>query len=63
MGYTNERFMFRLAPVLKTFFINVSYHLLVASLTQMALFVASLSLMALFLKQSHQSKSSYKHMI
>ena len=38
----------RLAPVLKTFFLNVSYHILVASLTLMALFVASLTLMALF---------------
>ena len=48
----------RLAPVLKTFFfINVSYQILVASLTLMALFfinvsyqilVASLTLMALF---------------
>ena len=28
----------RLAPVLKTIFINVSYHILVASLTLMALF-------------------------
>ena len=43
----------RLAPVLKHFFINVSYHKLVASLT----------LMALFLKQSHQSKTTYKYMI
>ena len=42
----------RLAPVLKTiFFINVSYHILVASLTLMALFKD--------LKQSHQSKTSY----
>ena len=38
---------------LKPFFINVPYHILVASLT----------LMALFLKQSHQSKISYKYMI
>ena len=42
----------RLAPVLKQFFINVSYHILVASLTLMAL-----------LKHSHQSKTSYKYMI
>ena len=38
---------------LKQCFINVSYHILVASLT----------LMALFLKQSHQSKTSYKYTI
>ena len=38
---------------LKHFFLNVSYHILVASLTRMAL----------FLKQSHQSKISYKYMI
>ena len=40
---------------LKQFFINVSYHILVASLTLMALFhilVASLSLMALFTEPS-----------
>ena len=36
---------------LKQFFINVPYHILVASLTLMAL------------KQSHQSKTSYKYMI
>ena len=39
---------------LNNFFINVSYHTLVASLTLMALF---------YLKQSHQSKTSYKYMI
>ena len=33
---------------LKEFFLNVPYHILVASLTLMALFVASLTLMALF---------------
>ena len=38
---------------LKQFFINVSYHILVASLT----------LMALFLKQNHKSKTSYKYMV
>ena len=32
------KFLYRLASVLKTIFINVSYHILVASLTQMALF-------------------------
>ena len=37
---------------LKQFFINVSYHILVASLTLMAL-----------LKQSHQSKTGYKYII
>ena len=36
---------------LKQYFINVSYHILVTSLT----------MMALFLKQSHQSKTSYKY--
>ena len=36
---------------LKQYFINLSYHILVASLT----------LMALFLKQSHQSKTSYMY--
>ena len=43
----------RLVPFLETSFHNVSYHILVASLT----------LMALFLKQSHQSKTSYNYMI
>ena len=37
---------------LKQFFIKVPYHILVASLTLMAL-----------LKQSHQSKTGYKYMI
>ena len=37
---------------LKQFFINVSYHILVASLTLMAL-----------LKQSHQGKTGYKYMM
>ena len=32
------RYLARLAPVLKHIFINVSYHILVASLTLMALF-------------------------
>ena len=36
---------------LEQFFINVSYHILVASLTLMALFL------------SHQSKTGYKYMI
>ena len=44
----------RLSPALKTFFyIDVPYHILVASLT----------LMAMFLKQSRHSKTSYKYMI
>ena len=33
---------------LKQIFLNVSYHIRVASLTQMDLFVANLALMALF---------------
>ena len=41
MGVAQLLFLYancRLAPVLKTFFINVSYNILVASLTLMALF-------------------------
>ena len=33
-----EKGLYRLAPVLKTIFINVSYYILVASLTLVALF-------------------------
>ena len=36
--YCCERCRYRLAPVIKTIFINVSYHILVASLALMALF-------------------------
>ena len=36
--YTARKTLFRLAQVLQTIFINVSYHILVASLNLMALF-------------------------
>ena len=45
---------------LKQFFINVPYHILVASLTLMALRTIRVRLAT---SKSHQSKTSYKYMI
>ena len=48
---------------LKQFFINVSYHILAASLTLMALYTCGQSYSDGSVQQSHQSKTGYKYMI